>query len=101
MTNADKMYHKFLEACNKKNLVLDGAVGDSDSWSVAVTDTKENINTKYVIVDYTEEAVKYDEPPFQLSWYDFRDKENPCEGVEIGDYKTVAGTVKKIMKELA
>lgn len=98
LSNADKAFEKFCKAIEKNNLVTQGACGDRETWSVAVATKMENINSVYVIVDYTE--WEDEDPQIELYYTDFRDAENVIESVEIGDYKTVTGAVKKIVKEL-
>lgn len=96
ISQTDRMWDIFKQSATSKNLYLNGCVGDKETWSVAISDKRENINRIYIIVDY----VDWEEKPFSLTYYNHTDKNNIIESLEIGEYKKINATIKKIMKQL-
>jgi hypothetical protein len=94
-TKADKAYHKFLEMAEKKKFVIDGAVGDKESWSCAVFPEGTPANTRYAIVDYSD----WDDEGMDVQWFDLTDEENIIEEKEMGKRKTPRGVLSLIEKQ--
>jgi len=94
-TVADKAFKKFVAQAEKKGFVVDGAVGDKETWSCALFPVGTPANTKYAIIDFME----WDEDGMSIEWYDLTDKENVIEAQELGHRKTPAGVLSVVSKK--
>lgn len=94
-SKADIAYEKLLAKAEEKGFVVDGAVGDTESWSCALFPVGTPANTKYAIVDYAD----WDEDGMQIQWFDLTDRENVIEEEELGYRKTPAGVLSVVAKK--